>query len=268
MPAIRLQALRERADLLFQTWEKGETPFFRALEFTWQRYGFPGHKEGRNQLSDALPAYHVPKGVLHVMAQRWHLRLTHPETRNQFLEVLWRHPVLESKEVAALLWSMQPHMDAEDVARFWRWYPETWPNPTLRRVLLDMVAVRLARECAVQYSQPLFQRLEQASTEELPYILPLFLPLIHVSAFDDFPRIRAHFTPWLAPPAPEVLPEWTAVLRALFRRWPGEVMPWIRQLVHRHRGEHWAWLLRRLYPWLDEPWQSRVRALAREIQTE
>ncbi len=268
MPAIRLQALRERADVLYQTWQKGETPFYRALSFTWQRYGFPGHKEGRDQLSDALPAHHVPKGVLHVIAQRWHQHLTHPEERRRFLEALWRHPVLESKEAAALLWTMQPRMEDEDVARFWRWYPETWANPSLRRVLLDMVASRLARERTASYSEPLFQRLEKAAPEQLPHLLPLFLPLLHVPAFDDFPRLRTHFTPWLSPPAAEALPEWTALLRALFRRWPGEVMPWIRQLVHRHGGEPWAWLLRRLYPWLEEPWKSRVRTLLREVQTD
>ncbi len=265
MPAVRLQELRDRAQVLWETWHKGEKPFYRALEFTWQRYGFPGHKPGRSQVPDDLPAYHVPKGVLHVLAQTWHALLPQ-EVQPRFLEDLWRHRALESRETAVLLWSMQEDLTHQDLERFWNWYAQTRKDPSIRKVLLDLVANRLARAHPDTFAQALFERMDAAPSEQRPGLLSLSLPLLHAPDFDAFPHLRKHLTPWLSPPEKDVLPEWVAVLRALFRRWPGETMPWIRQLAHRHPSPHWSWLLRRLYPWLDEPWKDRVRALAKELE--
>ena len=262
MPAVRLQDIQQRAHALWEVWTQRPDAFHRALTFTWEKFGFRGHKPGQTRLPDELPTYHVPKGVLHGLAQTWQRLLqANPEARDAFLQDLWSHPVLESRRAALLLWAMQPRMTLQDLARFWAWLPETEHNPTLHRTLLEHLAPRLAREQTRAYSDRLFRRLEQAQPQDLPRLLPLLVPLLTAPGFDDFPTLRQRLTPWLTPPSREALPEWVPVLRALFRRWPGEAMPWVRRMVHRYPGETWTWLLRRLYPWVEEPWRTRLRRL-------
>ncbi len=265
MPAVPLPEVQERARLLLEAWARGGTEaLHRALDYTWQRYGFRGYRPGRTQPADDLPAYHVPRAALHLLAQAWNTRLEDPARREAFLQALWRHPVLESRHVAVLTWAAGPPPQEADVERFWAWYQDARETPTLRRVLLEHMAPRLVQHQSQAFAQALFRRLEQARAEDLPLLLPVLLPLLEKAPGDWFLPVRQRLSPWLRPPAEHALPEWAQVLLALFRRWPGETLPWLRHLAVRYPGPQWAWLFRRLYPWLEEPWKQRVRQLARE----
>ncbi len=266
MPALPLDDIRARARALWDVWTRQPENLAKALRVTWEKLGFQGHKPGQGRIPDATPTYHVAEGILHILTQTWlSLAQQEPEHLDAFLGELWNHPVLESREAAILLWAKQPHTTPHDLERFWNWYEQTHHDPTLQKALLEHIAPRLARERTKGYQQTLFRHIQAASPQNLPRLLPLLLPLLYTPNFDDFPTLRQHLTPHLSPPAKENLPEWVPVLRALFRRWPGETMPWLRRMAHTHPSETWPWMFRRLYPWLEEPWKSRLRELSRTL---
>lgn len=265
MPAVSLTEVQERARNLFQAWRRNPAALPRALEYTWQRYGFQGQRVSKSQPADDLPTYHVPPAALHLLAQTWNTLLDDPATRSAFLDALWDHRVVESRHVAVLTWATQRQFTGDDITRFWEWYQASAATPTLRRALLEYMAPQLVQQLPQAYARALFQRLDQAKEEDLALLLPLLPPLLAYTTQDWFPQLRVRLTRWLSPPGPSALPEWSTVLLELFRRWPGETLPWLRHLAYRYPSPHWSWLLRRLYPWLPSPWRERVRQLAREL---
>ena len=265
MPALRVQRLREEAQQLLEHWNRSPQAFLRELEDRWRAWGVvagPG-KHIVGPPTARWRFYRVPPVALHVLLQTWR-NLAPRERLREMAEALWQHPVVESRLMAVRIWAGDPR--EADLPCYFRSLTESRAVAPVREALLREWGPVLARTFPQAYLEAWQRHMVEAdAADRQAAVLLAVLPAVEDLRMDLFPRIRPVLEAHLQPPDPALLPEWREVLAALFRRWPGEVLPWMRHLARRTGVREWRWLLARLLPLAEPRWKPRLRALLREL---
>ncbi len=261
MPAVRWETLRQEAQALAASTGQPEA-FLAQWEHLLSRYADRTRRHGQGVSPLRIPAYHLAPAVLATVWQGLRLHLENrPDLVFPLADALWARPDLESHLLAARLLGIAPVTPPNEALHRLQDWLSYAPDPAVTQALLRHATLRLAAEAPQAYLRAVADGLALAETT--PLALQMLVPLLQNPDFENLPAVLRYLTPLLTPPNKAWHPELTAVLRAMARRWPEEITPYLRNLWQSTPSDNLAWLIRRVLAWLPPAQAASLRDLLR-----
>jgi len=264
MPAIQLSQLRRQtADLA----EKFTDPraFVRALNSVLDYYADRVHHPGQaGEPPPLLPAYYVPKPVLHqILVDLTPKAITHPDPALSLCDILWDQPSLEPRWIAITLLGQIPVQSPEAVLKRLQAWALSTKEERLLTALAQQGLERLRREAPL----PLLQYAEKwlDAPEQVLQILGLrtLLSLLAEPEFENIPALFKLLTPFVRVAPLPLQPYIRDVLIALGQRSPRETAYFLRQNLRASESPDTPLLIRQTLQAFPQDIQVSLRTALR-----
>lgn len=270
MPAIHLPRLQQQVDGLIEHYADADK-FSRQLRDLFNYYGDKTRRPSqKNKKTFGLPAENVPAPVLRqVVMQLTPYAENTPHAILNLSRSLWERPILEYRQLAAMLIGKIPGSHTEETIKL----VQKWNMESLEEDLLSVLAVNSLASVRQESPEVLLERIEEwlaPEDEELTNSqilaqqklgLHALLPFIQDPEFENLPRIYALIKPLLRDSGKVLRPYLLDLLLPLAGRSPQEVAYILRSMLEEDPNAQIAWLARRTLDALPPENQARLRPL-------
>ncbi len=270
MPAIHLPRLQQQVEGLIEHYADAEK-FSRQLRDLFNYYGDKTRRPSeKNKKTFGLPSENVPAPVLRqIVMQLTPYAENTPHAILNLSRGLWQHPILEYRQLAAMLIGKIPGNQTEETFIL----VQSWIMESLEEELLSVLAVNSLASVRQEAPEVLLERIEKWLTpedEELTksQILALqklglhaLLPFIQDLEFENLPRIYGLIKPLMRDSGKVLRPYLLDLLLPLAGRSPQEVTYILRSMLEEDPNAQIGWLARRTLDALPSENQAHLRPL-------
>lgn len=270
MPAIHLPRLQQQVEGLIEHYADAEK-FSRQLRDLFNYYGDKTRRPSqKGKKAFGLPSENVPAPVLRqVVMQLTPYAENTPHAILNLSRSLWKHPILEYRQLAAMLIGKIPVSNIEETLNL----IQKWILETPEEDLLSVLAANSLASIRQEAAEVLLERIEKWLAPEKEDLtksqilamqklgLHALLPFIQDPEFENLPRIYALVKPLLRDSAKALRPYLLDLLLPLAGRSPQEVAYILRSMLEEDPNPHLSWLARRTMEALPPENRERLRPL-------
>ena len=266
MPAIQPARLKIQAAQLAETFT--DPPAFtlglnELIEFYADRTYRPGQAGDPPPL---LKAYNVPTPVLRQVSKELSKAVVaNREAALALCDALWSKPVLEFRQLAAIILGQVAVQPLEDIlSRVNAWATPSTESRLIHALIADgLVSVRSA--WPDQYLHQIETWLSSGKSFYSHVGLQALLPLLEMVEFDNLPAGLRMITPLVRAAPPSLRPDLLQVIRRMATRSPKETAFFLRQnLTIKDDNPGTAWLTRQSLAYFPAETRAVLRAALKE----
>jgi len=266
LPAIQPSLLNQQAATLAENFSDPDT-FVRSLHYLLEFYSDRSRNPGiAGSAPPITSAYKVRMPVIKTILRTLEpLALKDPQQALNLCDVLWNEPVLEFRQLGAMLLGQIPPEPPELIIERLK----SWLQPELEFFLIEtlmqysFVAVRKRHPQAI--IRLVQDWIEIQSPFENQIALRALLPLISNPDFQNVPVFYRLIQPLVISLPTGLRPDVVDVLEALARRSPQETAFFLRSSIAMPNSEDAAWLTRQLISDFPPELQKELRLAVREV---
>lgn len=277
MPAIHPPRLRQQVEELVVLYADAER-FSRLLKDLFTYYGEQTIRaSAQTKQTISLPSGNVPLPVLReVVNQMAPYAENAPHAVLNLSRSLWQQPLMESRQLAAMLVGKLPASQIEQTLQT----VEDWAKDNHEDRLLESLAGKSLRIIEQEVPEALLERIQawlapdddSLSDSQRRNLLKLGLsalvPIASDRNFENLPRIYTLLAPHISGAPKSLRPYLLDVLLPLARRSPQEVAFILRSELTENHNPQAVWLARRTMDALPEENRERLRGLVGQRKRE
>ena len=191
-----------------------------------------------------------------------------PLTTLELVDLLWREPMLEPRQLAAgLLGKLPPEQFTEVTNRLVHWTSSD-EEFRLTEYLASRGSARIRFDAPEQWIAILKEWLESAEPMKQNLALQSLLPLIRDRQFINLPEVYNLLTPHLRRIESRNMVALLTVIEALIERSPNETVYFLKQMASSSTDPNLFRLLRRCLPSFPEDFRNSLRETVKHNQPE
>jgi hypothetical protein len=267
VPAIQPALLRQQAALLAEHFAD-PLAYVRSLHYLLDFYADRARRSGQSGMPAPITsAYNVRPPVIRMILQELTpLANQSPEQGLALCDALWAEPMLEFRQLAAMLLGQIPPSPPERIITRLK----TWLVPDLEFYLIEELMNHALERLRQEHPQSMVRLIQDWLESSKPLYQQLglraLLPLVENPQFENLPVFFRLVQPLSCNVPPGLKPDLLDVLAALVHRSPQEAVYFLRQTLTFPDAADTGWLIRQLLNEFPPENQQMLRDIVKEVE--